>query len=284
MSTDSTFFKPTPKHQPQLAKDEAKEDRKRALIFLIISVVVCVGVSNFVPYGNIILYPFYLLSTWFHEMGHSITAMFFGSWYNPVTVDFSGAGLTRHMVQGNIGRAFVAAGGLLGTPIVGGILILFGKTAKRAKIGLSILSVIMLVSCVVLMLIPTIISFSLETMVGGLSIAVMGVGIFFIARKAKPKVQQFIIQFIGASAGLFTISRREYLFIDEIPGSYPTAISDVGHISDALFLPYWFWGGLIFGLSIIIMGASLYFAFRTKKKKKKGADPTSGSSTYTSGI
>jgi hypothetical protein len=264
MADNSTFFKPKPIPEPQLAKDEANEDRKRALIFLIISTVVCVVVTNFVPYGFYILYPFYILSTWFHEMGHSLTAMLFGSWYNPITINLDGGGLTMHRVGGRLGRAIVAAGGLLGTPIVGAILILFGKTAKRAKAGLYILSVLMLASAGILMMIPSLVS--LETLIGFLMVVVIGIGVFFVARKGKPKLQQFVIQFLGVSAGLYTITRRDYLFIREIGGD-PNRISDVGHIADNLLLPYWFWGGLIFAISIIIMGAALYLSFRKKKKK-----------------
>lgn len=268
MEKDSTFFKPTPRPQPQLAQDEDQQNRKRALIYLIVSSVVCVVVINFVPYGFYILYPFYIMSTWFHEMGHSLTAMAFGSWYNPITINLDGGGLTYHHTQGRIAQALVAAGGLLGTPIVGGILILFGKTGKRSKMGLYILSVLVLVSAGILMMIPSLVS--LETIIGFAMVVVMGIGIFFVAKKGKPKLQQFVIQFLGASAGLFTITRADYLFVREIGGD-PNRISDVGHIADLLFLPYWFWGGLIFAISIIIMGFSLYLAFRKKKKEPEPA-------------
>ena len=270
MKEDSTFFKPKPLPEPELGKTD---NRKQAAIFLLISAVVCVVVFEFVPYGRIIMYPFYILSTWFHEMGHSLTAMIFGSWYNPVTINMDGSGLTFHnadLALGRLGLAAVAAGGLLGTPIMGGTLILFGKTPKRARIGLYILSVFMLVSAGILMMIPSIKTLDMATIAGFAMVVVMGIIVFFVAKKAKPGISQFVIQFLGASACLFTIVRADYLFINEIDGN-PAAVSDVGHISEHLLLPYWFWGGLILVISVIIMVGSLYLAFRNKKKTESAA-------------
>ena len=31
-----------------------------------------------VPYGDTLLYPFTLLATWFHEMGHGLASMLLG--------------------------------------------------------------------------------------------------------------------------------------------------------------------------------------------------------------
>ena len=30
------------------------------------------------PFGNYLIYPFMILATWFHEMGHGLTALAFG--------------------------------------------------------------------------------------------------------------------------------------------------------------------------------------------------------------
>lgn len=53
-----------------------KPDRQ-SVIWLVAAAGLTVLLWRF-PWGNYLLYPFTLLATWFHEMGHGLTALLLG--------------------------------------------------------------------------------------------------------------------------------------------------------------------------------------------------------------
>ncbi len=73
-------------------------------------------------WGSLLLYPFTILSTWFHEMGHGIAAMLTGNTFDRLLIYPDGSGLALSLRPADSSRfvdALVAAGGPLGPPIAG---------------------------------------------------------------------------------------------------------------------------------------------------------------------
>jgi hypothetical protein len=52
---------------------------------------------------------------------------------------------------------------------------------------------------------------------------------------------------------LSVFSRADYLFMREAVTAQGVGLSDTSQIAQALYLPYWFWGALIAGLSIWLL-------------------------------
>jgi hypothetical protein len=92
-----------------------------------------------------ILYPFTILATWFHEMGHGLSAIALDGRFNKLMIFPNGSGLAYNsgrLALGAFGQALVSAGGLIGPPIAGMALLLASRqlrTAKRALFALGIL-------------------------------------------------------------------------------------------------------------------------------------------------
>jgi Zn-dependent oligopeptidase len=49
--------------------------------------------KNYVPFGNVALYPVKLIVTFFHEFGHALSAILTGGSVDSVTVNSDGSGL-----------------------------------------------------------------------------------------------------------------------------------------------------------------------------------------------
>jgi hypothetical protein len=84
-------------------------------------------------WGNYILYPFSILATWFHEMGHGLTALFLGGNFHKLVMLPNGSGYAVHsgsLFLGPIGRALVAAGDRWGQPWRGGYLLFLVVATK----------------------------------------------------------------------------------------------------------------------------------------------------------
>ena len=52
---------------------------------LILAVVVVLALPA-LPFGNYLMYPFVILTTWFHEMGHGLTALMLGQNFDQLQI------------------------------------------------------------------------------------------------------------------------------------------------------------------------------------------------------
>ncbi|MGB3756681.1 MAG: M50 family metallopeptidase [Rivularia sp. (in: cyanobacteria)] len=221
-------------------------------IWWLIGAAVATVVLWQIPYGDYILYPFSILATWFHEMGHGLAAIFLGGNFRQLEIFADGSGVATHggrLFLGPIGRAFVAAAGLLGPPIAGAILILASRSFKTASISLKILGGFLLFSVLIWV----------RSLFGIVAILLLGLIILGIGIKGNRWFQGFSIQFLGVQACISTYHQLDYLFT---PTAGPLGVSDTGQIQRQLLLPYWFWGGLIAVASLVILVQSLRIAYK----------------------
>ena len=207
-----------------------------------------------IPYGDYILYPFSILATWFHEMGHGLAAIFLGGNFLQLKIFPNGSGVATYTYDGRfflgqIGRAIVAAAGLLGPPIAGAILILASRSFKTASISLKILGGFLLLSVLIWV----------RSLFGIVAILLLGLIILGIGIKGNRWFQGFSIQFLGVQACISTYHQLDYLFTRT---AGPLGLSDTGQIQEQLLLPYWFWGGLIAVASLVILVQSLRIAYK----------------------
>ena len=210
-------------------------------------------------YGYYILYPFTIMGTWFHEMGHGLTALIMGGEFLQLEIFTSGSGVATSRLSNpylpvKIADALISAGGLLGPPITGAFVILMSKSYKSSKIVLYLLAISMLVSVVIWVKGP----------VGITIITCLGLLFLFIAIKAKPVIHQFVAQLIGIMACISTYRQLDYLFMGEATINGNTMLSDTGQIAAQLGLTYSFWGTLILIISFIMLVYSLYLRNRTR--------------------
>ncbi|WP_229658112.1 M50 family metallopeptidase [Blastomonas marina] len=196
--------------------------------------------------GSIVLYPFTILATWFHEMGHGLTSMLTGSEFERLVIyaDGSGQSLSRTPVdQSRFADALVAAGGPLGPPLAGAGLILASRTAKSSRIALSILGAALLASCLIWV----------RSLVGLAVLAPFGAALLALAWKGSRDWSRFGVQVLGVEAAISTWQHLGYLFTAGGVVGGISQRSDTQVIADALVLPYWFWGGAIsLGIALLL--------------------------------
>ena len=125
-------------------------------------------------WGDYILYPFSILATWFHEMGHGLTALLLGGDFRKLVMLPNGSGFAIHsgsLFLGPIGRALVAAGGPLGPAFAGGLFIISSRRYKNAHICLMILGGLLLLSVLIWV----------RSLFGIVAISLWGAGLLFAA-------------------------------------------------------------------------------------------------------
>lgn len=203
-----------------------------------------------VPYGNYILYPFTILATWFHEMGHGLTALLLGGQFQQLQIFPSGSGVATHsgsLFLGGIGRALVAMGGPMGPPIAGSVFILASRRSQTARAALLFLGALLIVSAVIWV----------RTLFGLVMIPLMGLGVLAIAKVTPRWFQSFAIQFLGIQACISTYHQLNYLFTYQAVIGGQSMLSDSAQVAQSLLLPYWFWGALMAIASALLLWKSL---------------------------
>lgn len=236
---------------PKLTRVAPPVVERMGLTWLITAAVVTTLLWQ-VPEGDYILYPFSILATWFHEMGHGLMAMLLGGRFHQLQIFSNGSGVARYSISQAlwpIGPALVAAAGPMGPPIAGAGLILASRSFTVASVSLKILGSLLLLSTLLWV----------GSGFGLVAIPILGLIILGISLKAPQWVQGFAIQFLGVQACVSTYHQLNYLFTYS---AGPLGISDTGQMQKYLILPYWFWGGLMAIASLVILFQSLRIAYR----------------------
>ena len=213
------------------------------------------------PSLGIIRYPFMLLGTWFHEMGHGLTALCLGANFNHLEIYNNGGGVayTSYTQQNlflpyNITRALVAAGGLLGPCFMGAILVISATKNKWSLWMLRFLIVGMIIS--VILWVRSSIGIGVL-----LTISLVLIGIIYTK---KENLITWTILFLGIQSTLSTYLQLDYLFTGTFIRNGVENTSDTQQIANHLFGSYWFWAGIIIIISIIVLWKSYsYYLKRT---------------------
>jgi hypothetical protein len=206
----------------------------------------------FVPFLSPIAYPFILLSTLVHEMGHGIAAILVGGHFDSFKMWANGSGVAQ--ISGNFGawsRALVAAAGLMGPSLVAGLFFLAVKSAQRSRFMLAGFGILLVLSIMLVV----------RNLFGVFFVAAIVFLCFYFSLGNGKKYCQIILAFFAAQLALSVFSRSDYLFTDTAKTSAGIMPSDVAQIAEALFLPYWFWGiccGL-FSVAVLIFGIRRVF-------------------------
>ncbi|AFZ57760.1 M50 family metallopeptidase [Anabaena cylindrica FACHB-243] len=243
-----------PKDFPPFLSQEAPSEIERMGLTWLVGAAIATAILWQFPGGDYILYPFTILATWFHEMGHGLMALMLGGNFQKLQIFSNGSGVASYSISsalGPIGPGLVAAAGPMGPPIAGAALILASRHFKTASLSLKILGGFLLFSTLVWV----------RSWFGLIAIPVLGLIILGVGLKTPPWVQGFTIQFLGVQACVSTYHQLNYLF------SYtagPLGLSDTAQMQRYLLLPYWFWGGLMAVASLVILVRSLQVAYRSQ--------------------
>lgn len=229
--------------------DAAEIGRKRLVAAFAVAATVSL-LLPLVPWGRTALYPFALLGTWAHEMGHGMVGELVGDFDKLVLFKNLG-GYALVSRDNGLESVLVSAGGLLGPAVVGGVMIWMAAKERLARWALGVLSVAILLS----------VAIYVRSVFGFFAMLAIGLVLALIAFKGPTLMRIAVAGFIGIQLCLASWGDRHYMFTKNFVRDGEVNDSDTQNIADEWFLPYWFWGGLILALSIAIMAYSFYMAW-----------------------
>ena len=223
-------------------------DRREVTLLVVIGVVTILLWHS--PYGAYLLYPFSILATWFHEMGHGLAAMAFGNQFERLVIFPDGSGYALYYSakqQSRVAMATIAAAGLLGPTVAGCLLILASRTRRSTQFALFALGVALLASTFIWV----------RSTTGWVVLPSIGAVLLIVALKGSSAHKRLAVQFLGVQGCVSIYRDFGYLFSEGGNLGGQQQLSDTGYIERALLLPYWFWGVVITALIAIMVYCAL---------------------------
>ena len=221
----------------------------------------------FIPYAEILTYPFRIFVTFIHEGGHAIAALLTGNSVESLSVAMNASGETYTTQGGLISQAFIASAGYLGSMAFGALLLVLIRKAIAARFVLLGSAIFVFALTMIYGLIKPV--FSLTgwsgipfTLLAGV---ILSVGLFLIARFASPRVATFFVSFLAVQCVLNALFDLKTVFFLSAPFA-PTVPTDAVNMAHATGLPAIVWAAvwIAMALGILWFAMRLYVAGRDK--------------------
>lgn len=231
---------------------------ERLLVIFGAVVVLSIGLGQ-LSWGRAVIYPFSLFATWAHEMGHGIGAIVTGNSFIELELYRSLGGQALTSGADGFSQVVVSSLGLIGPAIVGAVVMVAGSRPATAPFVLGALSAVVGLSTLVWV----------RNGFGFFAMLTIAIALGLIARLGSTTVRIGLAQLLAVQMALAAWSSRDYLFISGFQRN-GFQKSDTQNIADELFLPYWFWGMVLGGISILILGWAFWFAWIRPVAKSSG--------------
>lgn len=218
----------------------------------------------FVPFGREVLYPFTLLGTWVHEMGHGLTSLLLGGSFGKLVIFPDGSGAASVTDFGGIKSALTAFGGMIAPSVYGFIALVVLRSEAGIHLFWWVTGLLLAFSTFVW--VREFFDFGWWFALG------MSVLFILVAVLGGLKFKLILGQFVAAQMALSLFHTISYAFSEGATvGGETGGHSDVSAIADALFGPYWLWGILVSIVTIGFTVGGLIISFKGNRKRLQKA-------------
>lgn len=214
-----------------------------------------------VPVVRYLVWPLMLVSTLAHELGHGIAAALSGGDFHRFEMYPDGSGVAFTATDGRLESAFTSAGGLVGPAIAAMCLFAMARSERWARIGLGAVALALVVAELLVV----------RNLFGFFFVGLLALALGAIVRFGNAWWARFSLVFLAVNLAVSVFTRGDYLFTESARTGAGTMPSDVAQMSDALFLPFWFWGALCGAISLAALAAGLWLYLRVERRSSLSA-------------
>lgn len=208
----------------------------------------------FIPYAELLTYPFRIFVTFIHEGGHALAALITGNSVESLSVAMNASGETYTAKGGMFSQILVSSAGYIGSMTFGALLLVLIRKAVAARI-------VLLGSAVFILALTGIYGFFKPLFNGfawsGIPFTVtagvlLSVGLIAIARFASARVAAFFVSFLAVQCILNALIDLKTVFFLSSPFG-ATVSTDAVNMAAATGVPAFFWALMWIVLAFVIL-------------------------------
>ena len=223
----------------------------------------------FIPFAEILTYPFRIFVTFIHEGGHAVAALLTGNSVQSLSVAMNASGETYTTNGGTLSQMFVASAGYLGAMTFGALLLLLIRRAVAARLVLAGSSILILALTMIFGLFKPMLAGSWSSL-GGIPFTLfagtaLAVGLFAVARFASARVATFVVSLLAVQCVLNALLDLKTVFFLSSPFA-PAVPSDAVNMASATGIPAIVWAiiWIVIAFGILSIALRLYVAARDR--------------------
>ena len=213
----------------------------------------------FIPFAELLMYPFRIFVTFIHEGGHALAALLTGNSVHSLSVAMNASGETYTTQGGLVAQMFVASAGYIGSMGFGALLLILIRKAVAARVVLAGSAALIFALTLIYGLLKPIISWEglsgiPFTLVAGLSLSI---GLALVAKFASARAATFFVSLLAVQCVLNALLDLKTVFFLSSPFA-PTVPTDALNLAVLTGVPALIWSLLW----IAIAAGILWFAMR----------------------
>jgi hypothetical protein len=221
----------------------------------------------FIPYAEILAYPFRIFVTFIHEGGHAFAALLTGNSVSSLSIATNSSGETYTTQGGLISQLLISSAGYIGSMAFGALLLILIRKSVAARF--------VLLGSAILIFGLTMIYGLYKPLYSGvawsgipftlLAGSLISVGLILVARFASAKVASFFVSFLAVQCVLNALFDLKTVFFLSSPFALPVH-TDAVNMANATGIPAIFWAviWIVLALGILWFAMRLYVAGRDK--------------------
>lgn len=222
----------------------------------------------FVPYAEVLTYPFRIFVTFIHEGGHALAALITGNSVQSLTVSMNGSGEVYSATGGLFSKMFVSSAGYLGAMTFGALLLLLIRRAYAARIVLAASAALILLLTVMFGFLAPLWNLSLPglfTLVAGVALPL---GLLAAARYLSPRAAAFLVSFLAVQCVLNALFDLKNVLMASALSNTQT---DAANMQIATGIPSIFWA--VFWIVTAFVILSLVLRAYAVSRERSPAQP-----------
>jgi hypothetical protein len=253
-------------------KYQLSNDARPQAMTLLLAAVLSIALW-FIPFAEILSYPFRIFVTFIHEGGHAIAALLTGNSVQSLSVAMNGSGETYTTQGGVISQMIVSSAGYVGAMSFGATLLVLIRRSIAARVVLLGSSIVVLALTTIFGVIKPLMSGTWGSL-GGLPFTLLAggllaVGLFAVARFASAKVATFLVSLLAVQCVLNALLDLKTVFFLSSPFA-ATVPTDALNMANATGIPAMFWAVLWIALSVLILAIAVKQYVASQRKSFAG--------------
>lgn len=247
-------------------KVRISQDARPQAITLLAAAAISI-VLWFIPFAEVLTYPFRLFVTFIHEGGHAVAALLTGNSVASLSVALNASGETYTTRGGVFSQILVASSGYLAAMGYGALLLVLIRKAVAARVVLIGSAGVILTLTLVYGFLKPLISWGVLsgmpfTLVAGIGLSA---GLITVAKLAKPRVATFFVSFLAVQCILNALLDLKTVFFLSTPFA-PSVPTDAVNMANVTGIPAIFWSILwiVIAFAILSVAMRLYVVARDR--------------------